>query len=243
MFRAAGYSTHMYDNQYFVGGSVNFLSNKNLSKLMFDTRNDKRFYYDGDAVDSIKLVGSPALYVIHLWGQHFDYSQRFPRAFNRFRAADYDKDRWDEHQRTLIAQYDNATLYNDYVLKKIIEKLKDTNTIVFYLSDHGEEVFEVRNHNGHGDAEYSPDLKYQIRIPFMVWASKSYRETHKQLWNVLKEKQHARITSDDFSHILFDVAKIRTKYFDPRRSFINANFDSLKHRMVLKGVDYDAVSK
>ena len=53
-----------------------------------------------------------------------------------------------------IPHYRNAkknpniyTLYNDYVLKNIIDLFRDKNTVVLYFSDHGEEIYDYRDFN------------------------------------------------------------------------------------------------
>ena len=40
-----------------------------------------------------------------------------------------------------IADYDNATLYNDIVLSKIVDLFRQQEAIVIYLSDHGEDCY------------------------------------------------------------------------------------------------------
>jgi len=237
-FKAAGYSTMMYDNQYFVGEGVTFLTDKELSETMFDYRNDKRYQYDGIMVDDLEVSDSLSLYVIHLWGQHYTYSQRFPQEFSKFKANEYDK-KYPEEHRQMMADYDNATLYNDFVIDKILRKFEDKYCCVFYFSDHGEEIYELRDYMGHGNAEHSPNLNYQLRVPLMVWFSPSFYAKNEQLVNTMRNAEHYPICTDDIGHSIIDIAGIETKDFAPTRSFVNNQFNKNRHRIVLNSIDYD----
>ena len=97
-----------------------------------------------------------------------------------------------------------------------------------YLSDHGEEIYELSNYIGHGSAEHSSDLKYQIRVPFLIWTSKSY--SRPEIVERLSSLQHIPITTDDVSHLLIDLAGIQTPGFKPTRSTVNSRYNRNKRR-------------
>lgn len=237
-FKSAGYFTALYDNECLVNKGLSFLADKEWSDLMFDVRNEKGYQYDGQMIDEMLINDSISLYVIHLWGQHYAYEKRYPKSFLKFEADDYDI-KFSKSQREIIAHYDNATLYNDYVVNEILNKFKDSYCCVFYLSDHGEEVFELRDYMGHGNAKHSPNLNYQIRIPLFVWFSPSFLSENGNLMEIMKERVHDPICSDDIGHTLLDVAGISTKDFAPSRSFVNKKFNRRRHRVVLNSIDYD----
>lgn len=239
VYKNSMYKVHCYDNQYFVGGN-NFLSSPELSKIMFTDRNETNFRYDEELIKSIKIVDNASLYVVHLLGQHYTYSTKYPNSWNKFKAKDYDANRWNEHQRELIAQYDNATLYNDFVISSLIQKFKDTNTILIHFSDHGEEVFEVRDYNGHGNAPLSPNLKYQIRVPLFIWMSDRYKKLHKDIYEKALASKHVPIITDNISHTILGVGGISTKWYKSSRDFLSNNYNAKKHRIVLHKIDYDA---
>ena len=236
-FKAAGYKTAMYDNQYFVGSGVNFLSDAELSAILFDKRNNQRYTYDLQMIEKIRVKSEPSLNIIHLWGQHYTYSQRYPDSFRHFKASDYDEKRWNEKQREIIAHYDNATLYNDYVVNEIIKKFEKTNCCVVYFSDHGEEIYDLSNYMGHGNAMYSKDISYQIRVPLMVWTSPSF--SRPELKEKIASSNHLPLMTDDISHFILEIAGIQTANFDPTRSFINQKYNKNKKRTVLRFIDYD----
>ncbi len=239
VYKNSMYKVHCYDNQYFVGGN-NFLSSPELSKIMFTDRNETNFRYDEELIKSIKIVDNASLYVVHLLGQHYTYSMKYPNSWDKFKAKDYDANRWNEHQRELIAQYDNATLYNDFVISSLIQKFKDTNTILIHFSDHGEEVFELRDYNGHGNAPLSPNIKYQIRVPLFIWMSDRYKKLHKDIYEKALASKHVPIITDDISHTILGIGGISTKWYKSSRDFLSNNYNAKKHRIVLHTIDYDA---
>ncbi len=240
VYKNSMYKVHCYDNQYFVGEGINFLSSPELSKIMFTDRNETKFRYDEELIKSIKIVDNASLYVVHLLGQHYVYSRKYPNSWDKFKAKDYDANRWNEHQRELIAQYDNATLYNDFVISSLIQKFKDTNTILIHFSDHGEEVFELRDFNGHDSASLSPNLKYQIRVPLFIWMSDRYKKLHKDIYEKALASKHVPIITDDISHTILSVGGISTKWYKSSRDFLSNNYNAKKHRIVLHKIDYDA---
>ena len=241
VYKNAKYQTHCYDNQYFVGG-VNFLSDPILSRLMFTTRNKSGYRYDEELIRTVKVSNAPSLYVIHLMGQHYTYTQRYPQNWDKFQAKEYDKIRWSGNQRKLIAEYDNATLYNDFVVTSLINKFKNTNSVLIYFSDLGEEVFELRDYNGHGNAAYSPDLRYQIRVPLIVWMSDTYIKNHKDVYDKAVANMHTPIITDDVSHTILSLGGIMTPWYNPHRDFLNSKYNRKKRRIVLNSIDYDSYS-
>ena len=236
-FRAAGYHTSMLDNQYFVGNGITFLTDEVLSSLMFDSRNTDGYDYDGEMLGDIHLEQRPQLIVLHLQGQHYTYSDRYPEAFARFSPKDYTG--ITESQKEIVAHYDNATLYNDYVIDQLIESVKERDCIVVYFSDHGEELFEVDDYIGHGNAALRSDLSYQIKVPLFMWVSDSFQQKHSEMAKRIKESADKPLITSDLPHFLLDVAGIETDQFHPEQSFINDYYKSRK-RIVLNSIDYDA---
>lgn len=236
-FRKAGYKTALLDNQYFVGNGLTWINDEKLSDIMFDYRNKESVGLDNNLIKELPTVSEPQLVVIHLMGQHYTYEIRYPSEFKRFSASDYSGDLTDA-EREIVAHYDNATLYNDYVVDNVIKKFEDKNCIIVYFSDHGEEIYEIDDFMGHGNAAQRPTLKYQMTVPLMVWTSKAYQTLHPDVVQRLKDAEHKPIFTDNIPHFLFDVAGIKTEYFAPELSFVNDNYKPATRR-VLGSIDYD----
>lgn len=223
VFKAAGYRTYDYDNEFLKNRMVHVMTNSTLSDVMYDQRNDHYYPFDGDMVDDLPVADdSLALYVIHLSGHHVSYSQRYPSHFAQFGAKDYQGPQTEE-QKEVIATYDNACLYNDFVIDRIIRKFEDRNTVVAYFADHGEEIYDIRDFRGHMTSRTSPDPSYQLRVPLWIWLSKRFKEHNPDKAELLKRSRHLHIKTDDISHFLIDMAGIETPYFNRSRSFLSVD--------------------
>ena len=120
-----------------------------------------------------------------------------------------------------------------------MEKFKGTDCVLIYFSDHGQEVFELRNFNGHGAAAQSSDLRYQIRVPLFIWMSQGYRKNHPDVYRRALENRHTRITTDDVSHTILGLGGMRTEWYQPTRDFLQPSYIKTKRRIVLNSIDYD----
>ena len=240
VFRHAGYHTALYDNQFFVNQGLGFITSEQLSLAMFDYRNPHFYSYDGDMIDNMKPMSDrKSLIIIHLLGQHYTYADRYPHTsrFMQFMPGDYDGN---EEERQSKADYDNACLYNDYVLDRIVEMAGDGNVCMVYVSDHGEDVFEQPGVVGHGNAAYLPTLRYQIRVPMFIWASKKFRESNPDVWSAVENAASRPVITDDISHLLMDIARLDVPELDRTRSVISPEYDADKPRVVLSSVTYSS---
>lgn len=220
IFKAAGYRTYLYDNEYLKNGTLHIMTNSSLSDVLYDYRNSHFYEFDGEMVNDISISDdSLALYIIHLAGHHVEYYQRYPESFAKYNSTDYHGSQT-ERQKSIMAAYDNACLYNDYVLNEIINKFENDNAVVIYFADHGEEVFDFRDFMGHMSSKSSPDPSYQLRVPLWVWLSVNYRSQHPDILNRLQQSSELHIKTDDISHFLIDIAKIETPSYNEKRSFI-----------------------
>lgn len=239
VYKGCKWKTALYDNSYYAGKGNTFLADVRLSKILFDIRNEHGYDYDGDLVNTVQVQPKESLCVIHLFGQHYLYGERYPESWKFFTLDQYDKQRWNAKQRKVIAEYDNAMRYNDYVLGQIIDKFQHTNSVVIYFSDHGEEVFELRDLNGHGTAALSQDLRYQIRVPMFIWMSAEYREKHSDIYQRALANKHTPIITDDVSHTILGLGGVQSEWYRPTRDFLNPEYFGKKQRIVLNSIDYD----
>lgn len=237
-FKVAGYNTIMLDNQYFVGHGITFLTDEKLSRLMFDYRNTKGYKYDEEMLQEIDMKDVPQLIVLHLQGEHYTYANRYPEQFKHFTSKDYSN--LTDDQKELVAHYDNSVLYNDYVIDQIIKLVEDRDCILVYFSDHGEEIFEVDDYIGHGNAAFRPDPTYQVKVPLFIWTSQQFCDKHSDKAKRIKESADKPIITSDLPHFLIDVAGLSTELFSPKQSFINDQYE-IRKRVILYSVDYEHI--
>lgn len=220
VFKAAGFRTALYDNEYLADESLNFMSNSTLSSLLYDQRNTNYYEYDGDMISDASFTNdSLALYIFHLTGHHVRYDKRYPQSFAKFKVSDYGG-HYSDTQKAEIAAYDNACLYNDYIINEVIKKFEEENAVMVYFSDHGEELYEVRDFRGHGSAKSSPDIRYQLRVPLWVWLSDKYKNHHPHVIDKLYHVLDLHVKTDDIPYFLIELAGIETDWMKPDRSFI-----------------------
>lgn len=175
-------------------------------------------------------------------GQHYTYKNHYPSTYEHFRKADYGNDKNDREKQT-IAEYDNATLYNDYILESIIKHFEQKESIIIHLADHGEECYDVEHIKGRRHpAKLTPTIaKYEFEIPFWIWCSSLYKEKHPDIINSIKESINKRIMSDDLPHLLLYLAGIRSKYYINDHNIICTQYHNTRKRL-LRGVeDYDSI--
>lgn len=254
LFRKAGFQVTFITNQYvqslgtdvfnFSGGL--FLNDNRLSRLQFDHRNVSAHRYDEDLLadyDSLAHFSkNNNLIIFHLAGQHFEFYKRFPDHMKVFSTQDYAR-RTDlsDSEKQIVADYDNATRYNDFVLDEIIKRFEDKDAIVIYMPDHGEECYDEIHRMGRmpGGAFSSAMARQEYRIPFWIWCSNIYISTHPQIYNSIIKNKNRPFMTDDISHMLLFLAGIETPYYNDKRNILSDDFDVNRTRLLEGKVDYD----
>ena len=254
IFKKSGYDVYFWDNQKDVAKTAtfsftinSFLYDSKMCEISYTQINDKSYQYDEEIVKSYKedvvLKNKCNLVLFHLMGQHSAAIERFPHdKFTYFtvdsikREASYLGDT----ERKQIADYDNATLYNDYVMNEIFDTFRNSNTILIYFSDHGEEVYDYRKVCGRDHGDLTADkLKYQYDIPFMIWCSDIYKKNNPEVVANIKEAINRPFIIDNICNMLFNVAKIKTPYYRDSLDLLSPNY-KCKER-IIKGCVYENI--
>ena len=185
------------------------------------------------------------LVIFHLLGQHVFYSQRYPKNRTLFTVNDYKDRKLDSKAKQIVAEYDNAMLYNDYVISQIVSRFIDKESVILYLPDHGESVYDGINSFGrHHDVNPNRDiLDNEFHISFWIWASDKYIEKHPDIIARIKAAKDRPYMSDDIAHTLLDLAGINCTDYDSSRSIISVDNKKQRKRMIKGKIDYDNVIK
>lgn len=122
--------------------------------------------------DYIDRQKGDILIVLHQMGNHGPaYYKRYPKEFERFMPVCATSDLGSCSSEQIVNTYDNAILYTDFFLSKVIELLKSNDqkfeTAMFYLSDHGESLGEYGVYL-HG-APYALAPEAQRHVPAVMW--------------------------------------------------------------------------
>ena len=118
------------------------------------------------------------LIVLHTSTSHGPkYSKKYPPQFETFKPVCNSVELGKCSHTELINAYDNTIVYTDYILSNVIEdlkQLKEYNSAMIFVSDHGESLGE-KNLYMHG-LPLSIAPKEQYDIPFIVWVSDSSKQ-------------------------------------------------------------------
>lgn len=182
--------------------------------------------------DSLRKQSPRGLFeVIHLMGSHFDYAKRFPDEFARFKASDLPR-RLGKDKDRVVANYLNSIYYTDYVIKQIVQRYAQKPTLIFYMSDHGEILYDnPEDPDFYGHSPYAITSS-AVSIPFMVYMSPSLKQQYPQLLSLFKEAQNRRISSDLLTHTLTSFLGIKTRFNTPELNFLGAQYNESRPRMV-----------
>lgn len=261
LFRKAGYHVTFITNQFlpkakqavydFSGGF--FLNHPELSAAMFDSRNQQLYRFDRGLLDDYDKNQQQHntdhnLIIFHLLGQHVKYNQRFPSDRRHFKAEDYEKKRadLDGKQRNVLADYDNAVLYNDSIVDAIISRFEDKEAIIIYMPDHGEECYEgnrgfiCRNHSAAIDYDLA---HYEFEIPFWIFCSYKYAAKHPDIYKEIIGAKNRRFMTDALPHMLLYLAGIHTKDYHAEYNILSPQYNEMRPRILKNTTDYDKLTR
>lgn len=173
--------------------------------------------------------------VMHTYGSHFNYKERYPEEFVHF-IPDNATEVEVKNRNQLINAYDNSIRYTDYFLHKLIETLDSTGycTALYYSPDHGEDLLDDdRKRFLHASPH---PTYYQLHIPFLLWFSETYRNDYPQQYETAINNQTKSVSTNAAFHTMLDIAFIQTPYLNRERSLVSPAFKT-ERRMYLN--DYD----
>lgn len=230
MMKQAGYKTFWITNQQ-------TMTKRNTMLTLFSQQTDKQYYlnqqrtqsarqYDGNVLKPFKeVMADPApkkFIVVHLLGTHINYKFRYPEGFDKFNNAEGVPPGLSQDQIDSYNEYDNANLYNDFVVSSLIKDYSATNPngFLLYFSDHGEEVYDTPPHNIQGRNEAAP-TRHMYSIPFILWTSPSWQQAHPRDFTSMTNRKYS---SSELIHTWSDMAGLKYDLFNPERSLVSPNF-------------------
>ena len=187
--KAAGYKTYWLSNQFKWGPydtPITDIAATAEKQVWINNRAgdvDNASYYDEKLADVFPDLSQDAhaLVVVHLMGCHWTYSDRYPKEYDLFHDGD---DRVDT--------YDNAVLYTDHVLSRLVEGLQKYPHFKgwVYMSDHGE---DADAHLGHNATLFTWPM---ARIPLIMSFTPSFASENSAVLEELKAHKDAYWTND-----------------------------------------------
>lgn len=235
-FREAGFSTAFISNQRRNHSFIDFMGEE-ADTVMFlkdhlDTA-EAEAHFDEKTLEPLMSIldANPRkqLVVIHSYGSHFAYDDRYPESTAMYLPDSPLKvDR--SCKEELVNAYDNSIAYTSDFLAGIINILKTRQGIsaLMYTSDHGEDLFDD-DRDLFLHASPVPSY-YQLHVPFLVWTSEGYDDALPGRITALRQNREKPVaTSVSFFHTALDIAGIRWPGHDTKRSV--ASFDYIPSAM------------
>lgn len=248
--RASDFETYWISNQASMGiwdnlvallaktsENVTFVNQVlNSQKLLETATYDEKVL--APFAEALQEKGKKKLIILHLMGTHATYHKRYPDRFNFFAAA------LETEQAIQQAQYNNAVLYNDFVVNSIIDSLKKYSELnsslanLVFFSDHGENVYDdERQLSGHD--WWKLPSEYLVEIPFVVWTSSAYKKQFSVLDSIIYTQTNRSFSNDNFFHSALDLMHIESDLFEDSLSLFSPNFTKKERFVEKKIISYE----
>ena len=228
-FREAGYHTVYLSNQQRNHSFIDFLGEQADDCLFLrDSHPDNA--YDTDLLVPLaqKLArqkGRRTFVVLHTYGSHFSYADRYPDNMREFQSDQYDGAKR-QYRPQLINAYDNSICQTDLLLRRIIEQLTahGGSAAMVYTSDHGEDIFDDARHLFLHASPF-PSF-WQLHVPLIVWTSPTYRQRHDAITSALDANRHKAAESNSVFHTLLTMGGVTTSYRNDSLSLASPTYTS-----------------
>ena len=239
-FKEAGFHTVFISNQLPNHSFIDFLGEQ-ADEHYFLKKEDalQGNHYDEDLLQKLDEIlpkadaSSSAHYhyryrklfvVLHSYGSHFNYQERYPRSFAYFKP-DSRSEAKPENRRDLLNAYDNTIRYTDYILHGIVERLQkwegvqtktdgvydQPTSAMLYTSDHGENIFDDDRHLFLHAAPKASD--YELHVPFIIWTSDGFSKQYPDILKALGENRSKQVQSSlSAFHTMLGIGGIQTRY-------------------------------
>lgn len=253
-FKEAGFHTVFISNQLPNHSFIDFLGEQ-ADEHYFLKKEDalQGNHYDEDLLQKLDGIlpkadaSSSAHYryrklfvVLHTYGSHFNYQERYPRSFAYFKP-DSRSEAKSENRRDLLNAYDNTIRYTDYILHGIIERLQKWEGIqtktdgvygqpisaMLYTSDHGENIFDDDCHLFLHAAPKASD--YELHVPFIIWTSEGFSKQYPDILKALGENRSKQVQSSlSAFHTMLGIGGIQTHYRQDEYSVASDKYHPVK---------------
>lgn len=227
MARAAGFKTTWISNQSRFGvwdtpiGAIGSEADDQYWVNQYLGTDVRTKDYDTALIPCLEKVdpnNRRQLIVLHLMGSHVSYWDRYPSSFYHY-PEDQSKPR--SGDQIMIDEYDNSVLFNDYVIKGIVDtavnKLHADNII--YMSDHGERVVAKPGHN-------ADQFNFMmVHIPFWIYSSDEYRATHPERAKMMDARKGWLFTNDMLYDTLMGNMGLTADRYDAHDDFFSKSYN------------------
>lgn len=214
-FREAGYHTAFISNQQRNHSFIDFLGEQADYCLFLHDSLSR----NADDIELLKPLrqqikqnrGKRTFIVLHTYGSHFSYADRYPKAMRHFTPDHYDGAKA-KYRLQLVNAYDNTIVHTDFLIGKVISTLASGggSAAMLFTSDHGEDIFDDQRHLFLHASPF-PSY-YQLHVPLIAWTSPTYRIRHAEIAQSLISNSHKQAESNSVFHTLLSLGGVATQY-------------------------------
>lgn len=232
-YNEAGFHTAFISNQAPNHSYTEYFGNEAHDTVyLTDTLSHHRYDIETlPVVDSIIAAhqGENMFFVIHTYGSHFKYHERYP-VQDRVFTPDNSPEADNKHRAELLNGYDNSIIATDRFIDSLCSILNNDGrpASLLYAADHGEDIFDdSRNRFLH--ASPTPTY-YQLHVAMLAWLSDSYTALYPERYNALvsNSKKPASSTQALF-HTSLDLAGVGTHWSRPWKSVASTLYNPTPH--------------
>lgn len=233
LFNEAGFETWFISNQSQQGAMIDHLAH-DAHHLVYihSPRHDMQLLEE--MRKAIEKSTSPRLFfILHCYGSHFCYHQRYPREFARFQPDD-NVSISPQHVEQLRNAYDNSVYYTDYFLAETIDYLRSMKGVasaLLYCADHGEDLLD--DERGRFLHASPTTTAYQLWVASLAWFSEDYRAAFPGIAEAARANTSAPANTHALFHTMARIAAIESPYLDERVSLVSPRFDHTARRCYL----------
>ena len=233
LFNEAGFDTWFISNQSPQGAMIDHLAHDARHVIYIRSPRHDMQLLDEMRKALERSTSQKLLFVLHCYGSHFSYHQRYPREFAHFQP-DNDVAIARQHRPMLVNAYDNSIRYTDYFLAQTIDylrSLKGTSSALLYCADHGEDLIDDdRERFLHASPTTTA---YQLYVASLAWFSEDYRTHFPEKAAAAEANETAPATTHALFHTMADMASIRGRFLTTKVSLVSPDFDRTAPRRYL----------
>lgn len=221
LFKKSGYRTIWISNQDATDTYVYFMHEADELEAVNSAKTSYSYdkWMDSDilpALDGFLSSGNPRkLAVLHTIGSHWWYRSHYPDSLAVYKPEINSRVVSELSHEQMVNSYDNTILATDLFLKNVTDRLRDINSVVIFISDHGESLGE----NGmylHAEA-------YDILRPTacMIWYSDEFSRRYPEKVRNLRINAGKEYWTDNIFHTVLDAGDILTPELAPQMSILH----------------------
>jgi glucan phosphoethanolaminetransferase (alkaline phosphatase superfamily) len=232
-YKLAGFKTFWISNQLSLGSydtavSI-FAREADVLHYVQKISSGSKISYDENLLpvlgDALHDTAERKLIVLHTMGSHWEYAKRYPEKFSKWLPVLPSSSTVDFSDRAnkvmMNNSYDASILYTDYILDSVIRRInvKDRSAVMFYLSDHGETLFDdmcPASMHGH-------NTDYEFHIPAFFWYSDQFHQMYPEKVGAIEANRNAPLSTENVFYSMLDIADIKVQEDQNERSFVSSS--------------------